>query len=487
MNNRLLGQIATIIMSVGLAVPLPAVAAEEIGTSDSKGIALTIYNQNFGVVKDVRLLPLKAGLNIVRFSDVAAQIDPTSVSLQSLSSPNSLAIREQNYQFDLIDPTTILSKSIGKTLKFRQILQNGSVSEFTGVLLNSPTAVVANSNGGNETRYSGLVIKTDKGIILNPEGQIELAELPPGLISKPSLVWRLETSKAGENTAEVAYQTQGLNWKCDYVAVLNAADNELGLTSWVTLDNKSGATYPNASLKLLAGDVHRVTPAQPAMEMETRGMYADQAKPQFQEQAFAEYHLYTLQGKTDVRDNETKQLSLFNADKIPVKKLFIFDPDSGYSYDQQNPDKRKIQIKIEVENSEKNGLGMPLPKGKVRVYKKDSDAALQFIGEDEIDHTPHNEKIRLYIGDAFDIVGERKLMRTDNPNPHTQRETFEVSLRNHKKTPVTITVLHHPNGDWIVANSTIPAIRKSANNLEFNVNVVPEQESKFSYTIQTRF
>lgn len=465
--------------------------AEEVGASDSQGVSLTIYNQNFGVVKDIRNMDLKSGVNYVRFSDVASQIDPTSVSLLSLTAPNSLTVREQNYQFDLIDPTTILSKSVGKTLKFRQVLDNGSVKEFSGVLINSPRSVVADSNGGTSTRYQGLVVKTDTGVILNPHGEIEIAELPAGLISKPSLVWRLETDKPGTHKTEVAYQTAGLNWKSDYVAILNAADNQLDLTSWVTLDNRSGGTYNNAALKLLAGDVHRVTPTavNGSMLME-RSMRSAAPQQQFKEQSFAEYHLYTLQGKTDVKDNETKQLSLFNADKIPAKKLFVYDPQRGGNPYYGNPSgtaAQKIQIKIEVENSQKNQLGIPMPKGKVRVYKRDTDGALQFIGEDQIDHTAKDEKVRLYIGDAFDVVGEHKLMRTDNISSNRQRQAFEVLLRNHKDTPISVVAVEHPYGDWTVMTSSSPGIRRDATNLDFNVTVPANGETKLTYEIETKW
>lgn len=468
-----------------------AQAAEEVGPSESHGVNLTIYNQNFGVVKDVRSMTLKQGLNVIRFSDVASEIDPTSVSLQSLTAPNSLVVREQNYQYDLINPTTILSKSIGKTLKFRQILENGTVHEFSGTLLNAPQSIVASSAGGLRTEYSGLVIKTDSGVILNPVGEIELAELPPGLISKPSLVWKVETTKAGTHETEVAYQTQGLNWKADYVAILNKDDNQLDLNSWVTLDNQSGASYHNAALKLLAGDVHRVQPQLQNVYAGAAMRAAAAPEPQFQEASFAEYHLYTLQGKTDVLDKQTKQMSLFNASKIPAKKLFIFDAQrNGYvpRYNPNGNQEQKVQVKIEVENTTKNGLGMAMPKGKVRVYKRDQDGALQFIGEDEIDHTPRDEKVRLYIGDAFDLVGERKLMHQENVASRVQHTTYEVSLRNHKDVPVTITYVDHPNSnDWTILNSSQPYVRRDAHNVDFPVQVPANGEVKINYQIETRW
>jgi hypothetical protein len=484
-----IGIVAVAAIVVQALAPFPGLTQENSDASESQGVALTIYNQNFGLVKDTRKLGLKPGLNVVRFTDVAAQIDPTSVSLQSLSAPNSIAVREQNYQYDLIDPTSILAKSVGKTLKFRQVFDNGNTREFTGVLMNSPRATVANPDGGTRTQYSGLVVRTAEGVILNPVGQIEIAELPPGLISKPTLVWRLETSKPGDHTVEVAYQTGGISWKSDYVAILDKDDTHLDLTSWVTLDNKSGGTYRDASLKLMAGDVHRVTPAPPPMARFKGGMMAaDAMAPQFQEAAFAEYHLYTLQGKTTVADNETKQLSLFTADNIPAQKMFVYEPTRTMPYYGRGggDSSKKVNVKIEVENSQKNHLGMPMPGGKVRVYKKDADGALQFVGEDNIDHTPKDEKVRLYIGDAFDVIGERRVMRSEQVSDRVRRETVEVSLRNHKETGITVTFVEHPYGDWTVMNSSHPHRKKDNSTLEFPIKVAANSDVTLTFTIEYR-
>ena len=254
---RYLGPVA---LALSLFLPTQSSIAQEVTMSDSQGVSITVYNQNFGLVRDVRNITLSPGINNVRFEDVAAQIDPTSVSFQSLSAPNTVVVREQNYQYDLIDPNTILSKSVGKDIRFKQYLDNGSVAELSGTLLNSPTSTVYNPNGGSTRQHQGLVIRTAEGIVLNPSGQIQLEELPPGLVPKPSLLWKMEATKGGEHKTEVAYQTSGINWKCDYVAIVNQDDTQSDLTSWVTIDNKSGASYKNAALKLLAGDVHRVQP-----------------------------------------------------------------------------------------------------------------------------------------------------------------------------------------------------------------------------------
>src|SRR5262249_39627916 len=246
---------------------------------------------------------------------------------------------------------------------------NGQIQELSGVLLNPPAATVSDTSGNTSIHHQGLVLKTAEGIVLNPAGQAELAELPAGLVSKPSLLWKLEAAKAGKHQTEIGYQTGGLNWRCDYVAVTNAEDTQADLTSWVTLDNKSGATYKNASLKLLAGDVHRAQEVAP-MLLKGRmiGAAAAAPAPQFTESAFAEYHLYSLQNKTDVNQNETKQLSLFNANNVPTKKLFVFEPEVRViygGYGGYGGDTQKVKVKLEVENSEANHLGMPMPKGKV--------------------------------------------------------------------------------------------------------------------------
>lgn len=485
--------LAAISLAVSAAVLAPLARAEEVGASDSKGVNLTIYNQNFGLVKDIRMVGMINGVNWVRFADVAAKIDPTSVSFVSLTAPNAVVVREQNYQYDLIDPTTILAKSIGKTLKFRQIGPGGSVREFSGTLLNSPRTYVADpSGGGNSVRWQGLVVRTPEGIVLNPAGEIEIAELPPGLISKPSLYWKLESTKAGEHQTEIAYQTSGMNWHADYVAVLNKDDNELDLTSWVTLDNKSGATYKQAALKLMAGDVRKIQPQVTRMHKEAymRASGASTPAQQFQEQSFAEYHLYTLQGKTDLNDNETKQLSLFNANQVPAHKQFIYDPAPHVIYpwmDRGGDRTKKVAVKIEVDNSEKNNLGMPLPKGKVRVYKRDADGAMQFIGEDLIDHTPRDEKIRLYIGDAFDIVGERKQLSTQRISEKVTRESYEISLRNHKDKEVTVTAVEHAWGTWKILTNSHEFKKKDSSTFEFNVVIPANGEVKITYEIEHRY
>ncbi len=481
----------TLALSLSIANPnLKSALAAEVGASASEGTALTIYNQNFGLVKDTRRVKLNTGVNFLRFADVAAAIDPTTVNFMSLTAPNSVVVREQNYQYDVMSPETVLGKSIGKPITFRQF-SSGGERVVNGTLLNGPYASVSDINGNVSVRNQGLVVRTDSGIVLRPAGQAELQGLPAGLVSKPSLLWKLEANKAGEHQTQITYQTGGMNWRADYVAIANPDDTALDITSWVTIDNKSGASYSQASLKLIAGDVHKVQP-QPrrASGYLKAGRGGAFGSPQFTEKSFAEYHLYSLAGHTDVNDNETKQLSLFNAASVPSSKQFVYEPEQNRTFygdpGYNSPNNSKIHVKIEVANTEKNGLGMPLPKGKVRVYKKDHDGALQFVGEDRIDHTPRDEKIRLYIGDAFDLVGERKRLQIQNVNPRTQRSSFEISLRNHKDTKVTITAIEHAYGDWKILSSSHKSNKRDSHTFEFPVEVPARGEVKIEYEIETK-
>lgn len=461
--------------------------AQRATVSDSQGVSLTIYNQNFGLVRDIRSVDLRDGLNFLQFEDVASGIDPTSVSFLSLTAPNAVAVREQNYQYDLLDPQTILSKSVGKNVRFKQFLPNGQIQELAGVLLNSPIASVSDTEGNVSQHHQGLVVKTSEGIVLDPSGQVELAAIPDGLVAKPSLLWKLEATKAGKHETEISYQTSGLNWRCDYVCVSNDDDTEGDLTSWVTIDNKSGASYKNAALKLLAGDVHRVV--QPERRLYKGNMMAmADAAPQFKEESFAEYHLYTLQRKSDVNQNETKQLTLFSANGVPTKKLFIFDPEAAnFDYGLwRNGDNQKVKVKLEMQNTQANHLGMALPKGKVRVYKRDSDGALQFIGEDLIDHTPKDEKIRIYIGDAFDLVGERKQTNIQRISDHVQRMSYEISLRNHKDVPVTIVAVEHAFGQWKILSSSHSYTKKDSRTFEFATPIPARSEVKINFELETK-
>lgn len=468
---------------VAILALAPAFAQGTAGAP--KEIELTVYNQNFALVKEQRDMTLKQGINYVSVRDVASMIERTSVAFKSLTDPNGVVVREQNYQYDLISPDTILNKSIGKRVKVRRII-DGKVVEVEGVLLSSA--------------QNGRVIQTPTGVLLNPSGEIEVQELPEGLVSTPTLVWTLQADKAGAHNTQVSYLTNGISWIADYVAVVDPLDKYVDITGWVTLTNGSGATYENASLNLMAGDVRRVQPkAMEEMYMMDGAFGAARAAsaPQFAEKSFFEYHLYTLQGKTTVRDKETKQITLMTASRIPAKKIYIYDAMKGWwspwmagrrpgeSYDVST--NKKINVLMEIANTKENNLGIPLPKGRVRVYKQEASANQHFIGEDEIDHTPKDEKVRLYLGDAFDIVGEHTRTNFRRISSNEVEESFEISLRNHKDAPVTVTVVQHLFSDWRILQSSHKYEKKDASTVEFLVDVPKDGEVKVTYTARTKW
>lgn len=457
------------------------------GVSGPEAVQLTVYNANFALVKDARTVTLGKGINSIEVEDVAAKIDPTSILFKSLTAPNSVSILEQNYQYDLISPDNILNKSVGQRVTFTNFDSSGRAYTQSGVVLNPV------SNGG-------LVIKADSGqIVLRPVGQVSLDSMPDGLHPKPTLNWLLANDREGKQQAEISYITDGIGWKADYVALVNEIDTALDLAGWVTLNNQSGATYQDARLTLMAGDVRREAPQEDRAYARKVMMAEAAMAPQFEEKSFFEYHIYTMQRPTTIRDKETKQLSLLNSSGAAVVKEMIFDGrgnwwrswwypgrqeyDPGAGYDTSNY--HKVNVVLEVKNSKENRMGLPLPKGKVRVYKVDDSGAQQFIGEDNIDHTPKDEKIRLYIGDAFDVVGDYKRTEYKKIARNVVEESFEVSVRNHKDTPVEVKVVDHVWSDWTITQSSHEHVKKDAHTIEFPIQAPANGETKVTYTIRT--
>jgi hypothetical protein len=477
--------------------------APPLAAAAPHGVSVTVYNQNFGLVKEKRKVRLIDGRTVLAVADVAAQIDPTSVHFKSLTAPDAVSVREQNYQYDLINPTTLLNKSVGKRVIVRQNTGNGNSRTVEGVIVTPVTGTVANtgdSGGGTSTTYNGLVVKLDDGsLVLNPTGEVTLKEMPLGLIPRPQLVWSVDSSRAGEHEAEISYMTQGMTWKADYVAILAADDKSVDVTGWVTLDNRSGATYSNASLQLIAGDVRRIQPkARGRMEMAPAalGAGARPAAPQFNEESLFEYHLYTLDGTTTLRENEQKQMTLLSANKAAATKKFVYDGRRqfwgiynadyrpGEAFDTS--DYKKVNVIVEVKNS-KPSLGIPLPKGRVRLYKADSRGSLQFVGEDEIDHTPKDETLKLTVGDSFDIVGEHKRTDFKRISKNEVEESFEISLRNRRTEEARVSVIEHAWADWRVTAKSHDFVKKDARTLEFPVTVAPGAEVKVTYTVRTKW
>ncbi len=447
------------------------------GIDDRKGMAVTIYNVNLGLVKEQRAIKLSEGTGELRFMDVASQIIPTSVHIKSLIDPDSLRVLEQNYEYDLLSPQKLLDKYIGKEVK---LYYKNIYTEREEMV----TATLLSNNGGP-------IFKIGDEITFGHPGRIIFPGVPENLILKPTLVWLIENSLPSPQKVEVSYLTNGINWRADYVLTLNDKDDRADLSGWVTIDNKSGAIYSNAKLKLIAGDVNRVKDEYAYRDKMFRGAMKEavQAAPQFKEEAFFEYHIYTLQRTSTIKENQTKQISLVTAGDIPVKKELIFQGAKYYYYNQYGEaiSNQKIGVFVQIENRKENNLGMPLPKGIVRVYKYDTEGSLQFIGEDSIDHTPKDEKIRVKLGDAFDVVGRRKQTDWKKIASDTYEAAFEISLRNHKNEDVTVKVVEPIPGDWKMLSNSHDYKKTEAFTAEFYVFVPKDKEVKLIYRVRMRF
>jgi hypothetical protein len=464
---------ATLLALAVLSPGSPAGAAPPLAITreSQRDLMVTIYNGNLGLVKDTRETRLPAGMSEVQFADVAAQIDPTSVHLKSLTDPAGLRILEQNYEYDLLSAQKLLEKYVGKKVRLYQ--GNGSYLEATLLSTDGP---VYDINGE---------------IHMGHHGQLVFPSLPENLVSKPTLLWLLRNVATAPQRIEASYLTGGITWKADYVVILNAADDRADLTGWVTIDNKSGATYKDAALKLVAGDVNRARDdrTRQAMEMAAKSGAAAPASRDFVSEGFFEYHLYTLDGRTTIKDKQTKQLTLMTAAGVPVRKeLAFFGARDYYRTQYGTPmSNQKVSVFVELNNSKANNLGVPLPKGKIRVYKADKSGSQQLVGEDWIDHTPKDERVRIKMGEAFDVVGERTQRDWKRIGGSTYEVEWEISLRNHKKENVVVSVIEPIPGDWEVLRETQPHEKLEAHTLRYQVPVPQEGSAKVTYRVRLRF
>jgi hypothetical protein len=446
-------------------------------SDDQTGVALTIYNVNLGLVKDQRQIKLFKGIGDLRFMDVSAQIIPTSVHIKSLVNPETLQVLEQNYEYDLLSPQKLLDKYVGKEVK---LYTKSPYTEREEVV----TATLLSNNGQP-------IFKIGDEITFGHPGRIVFPGVPENLNAKPTLVWMLENSLPSTQKIEASYLTSGINWHSDYVVTLNDRDDRADLSGWVTIDNHSGATYKNATLKLVAGDVNR---AKNEYEYKDKMLRVAEAAakapaPQFKEDSFFEYHIYTLERSATVKDNQTKQISLVTANDIPVKKELLYYGANYYYYNRYGDamSNQKVGVFVEIQNKKEHNLGIPLPKGTVRVYKADKDGSLQFVGEDSIDHTPKDEKVRIKLGDAFDVVGSRKQTDWKKIAYDTYEAAFEISLRNHKKEDVMVKVVEPIPGDWIMLSSSHEHRKTEAFTAEFNISVPKDKEVKLTYRVRMRY
>ncbi|MDD4497440.1 MAG: DUF4139 domain-containing protein, partial [Methanosarcinaceae archaeon] len=410
---------SSVITRTGVSNPftfLSAKAAELEG-----GTELTVYNGDLALVKEKRELEFDSGVNRVEYTDVAARIDPTSVMFEDPKDENTVVL-EQNYEYDLVSSSKLLGKFLGKELT----VTDEEGTDYTGTLLSNDGGVVLR-------KEDGTVVALDK---------VSKVEFPDSanLLTKPTLVWEIYSPTAGKRDVLTSYLTGGLDWEADYIVKASADDTKADITGWVSVENRAGTTYEDAKLKLVAGEVHRSEVPQPeyGMEENKEMKFAGAGRESFAEETLFEYHLYTLERPTTLKDRQIKQISLLSADSVPLEKELVFDSRQS----------DKVQAYLKIENSEKKGLGMPLPAGTVRVYKADSEGQLQFLGEDNIDHTPKDEEIKVVVGNAFDVTAEKTSTDYKKVSGKVRRESYEIKLKNHKTEAQNVTVMEHFYGDW---------------------------------------
>jgi hypothetical protein len=453
--------------------------------------ALTIYNQNFAVVRDTVPLDLKAGANAVVYSGATAQVEPDSVILRDPSGQHSLQILEQNYRNDPVSQELLLSLFEGKTIDFERmrLKDNTQVPELI------PGKIVRSGYvpGGGNTQP---IIEVNGKLQFALPGEPLFPDLGNDTILKPAFNWLLQSDKPGKFDAEVGYITEGLNWSASYNLVSPEKGDLCDLVGWITMNNNCGKTFENAKIKLMAGDVNKIQPQnRPIMYRLAATMTMSGAAPAVSEKAFDEFHLYSIARPTTLYDHETKQVEFVHGEKIYAPTIYVYDGAPNYrfyggvNWDQSygTSDNKKILVQREFVNAETNHLGIALPAGKLRFYRRDDDGQLQFVGENTIDHTPRNETIRVTTGDAFDLVGERKQTSFHVDTADKQMdESFEIKLRNRKKTqPVEIRVVEHLYrwSNWEITAHSDNFTKKDSQTIEFRIPVKPDEERTVTYSV----
>ena len=457
-----------------------AAGDQSTSLSDQSDLNVTVYNSNIALVRDVRQLNLPSGAFRLKFMDIAATVNPATVHFRSLNEPDKLGVVEQNYEYDLLEPAKLLHKYVGKEVTITRAYQENGTTKHEEI----KATLLADNNGpvwkiGNDI-VTGLYAESYR-----------FPEVPANLFDRPTLLMSLDNSGSRKQQIEASYLASNLSWNSDYVLTVGRDDKAADLDGWVTLVNNSGTAFHNARLQLVAGELNRLPVPRAPM-----GMATDAAKSralneqQFAQENFSEYHLYTLGRRTSVEDKETKQISLLQGSGVPVEKVFVVNGQNFYYHNYSNPGspiKDPVMVYYKFKNEEKAGLGMPLPAGNVRVYQKDSKGGVLFAGEDRIDHTPKDETVTIHIGNAFDIVAERKQIDYKKIASNVWEMEFEITLRNHKDNPVTVEVNEPIGGDWEMVSSTHKFTKTSAWAAQFRVAVEKNGTSVLKYRIRAHW
>jgi len=459
--------------------PAPAGDIAMTNLADQTDLAVAIYNSNIALVRDVRRLDLPSGEFRLKFMDIAATVNPATVHFRSLDEPAKLSVIEQNYEYDLLDPAKLLHKYVGKEVTLVRTVWDGGTAKREEV----KALLLADNNGpvwkiGNDI-ITGLAVES-----------YHFPEVPANLYERPTLLMSLENNGSRRQQLEASYLAGNLAWNSDYVLTVARDEKSADLDGWVTISNNSGTAFRNARLQLIAGELNRVAQGGAIgggagqMNMKT----ADAR--QFVQENFSEYHLYSLGRRTSVEDKETKQISLLNGSGVPVEKLYVVDGQNFYYRNYQNPGvplKDPVKVYYRFKNEEKAGLGIPLPAGNVRVYQKDSKGGLLFAGEDRIGHTPKDEAVTVHIGNAFDVVAERKQTDYKSISPRVWEMEFEITLRNHKDAGIVVQVNEPIGGDWEMVSSTHKYTKTEAWAAQFNVPVEKNGTAVLRYRIRAKW
>jgi len=483
-----------VVLSMCFLCKSTCAATVQSSSDDQVGVEVSVYNSNIGLIKELRKVQFSQGEGEIRFMDVPSGIIPETVYVQSRAGGDTFAVYEQNYEYDLLNEQKLLSKYIGKTIKLVDVKKESGAKEVVeAVLLNNGcTGAGISFPGGtrNEGEVSSCqqVLKIKGEIYLGYPGYKVLPDIPEGMVLRPTLSWLYRTAQPKEQTLEVSYLTNNITWKADYVGVLNKDDALIDFSGWVTVDNNSGAVYKNAKLKLIAGEINRVQPAFPMDGMAAAGMM-DMAKsfraaePQFKQQQLFEYHMYDLQRPTTLKNQQSKQIQLLEALKVGVQKEYIVSARNAFRYGDTD-NKVPVEVYVRFKNTKQNNMGMPVPAGTVRVYKRDNDDKVQFVGEDRIKHTPQDEDIKILLGKAFDVVAERRQTEARQVSPSTRDEAFMITVRNHKDKDVTVGIIESINQGGTVFENSHPFKKEDAFTIRFDVAVPKNGETTVKYRVR---
>ena len=488
MSVRLWIAVPTLALAAGLttfvhqasAVAAAAAPAQDASTlEDQTELAVTVYNSDLALVRDVRTLQLPRGVTDLRFMDVAATVNPATVHFRSLTEPARLNVLEQNYEYDLLEPEKLLRKYVGRDVTLVRMRQDGGTLREEAV-----TARLLSFNNAPVWQIGGEIVT---GLHAD---HIRFPELPGNLFARPTLIWSLNNEGGTRHRVEASYLATKLSWNADYVLTVARDDRNADIDGWVTVTNGSGTSFRNASLQLVAGELNRVRQMFDRTEADLMAPRAAVAQERMAQESFSDYHLYTLPRKTTINNNQTKQVSMLGASGFDVVKRYVVNGQAFYYRNAQTPGapiKDVVQVFYQFKNDTKAGLGLPMPAGTVRVYQADSKGGVQFVGEDRIGHTPKDETLKLKIGNAFDVVAERKQIDFQKIATNVYDVEYQVVVRNHKSTPITVEVNEPIGGTWRIVRSSHEWTKTDAWAAQFNLPVGVDGTTTLNYRVRVTY